>query len=135
MILMLDDDEDDRLLVKNALVELGFRGGSRFVHDGDELLSYLHQSKNDGPAHGGCPNLILMDLSLPGTDGIQILREVQSYPEFQDIPIVVYTASEDARKKEQCLANGAVRWVTKSPTIEEITENIKSVLSAYYYTK
>lgn len=133
MILMADDDPDDCLLVEKALVELKFRGESRFVHDGEEVCAHLRQSNNGGNVLR--PNLILVDLNMPKKNGIETLREIKSFPEFQDIPIVVYTASEDVRKKEQCLASGAARWVTKSPTIEEITENIRSVLSAYYYTK
>ncbi len=132
MILMADDD--DCLLVKEALVKLRFQGECRYVHDGEKLLAYLHQSSTGVPTHVLRPDLILTDLTLPRQDGIQILQEIKSYPEFQDIPIVVYTASADERKKEQCLAAGAARWITKSSTIEGIAENIRSVLSAYDHT-
>lgn len=134
MLLMADDDDDDCLLVKEALVELGFLGESWYVHDGAKLFSYLRHSSNGGAAHVLRPDLILLDLLMPRKDGIQMLQEIKSYPEFQDIPIVVYTASVDARKKEQSLAAGAARWITKASQFEETVEDIKSLLSTYDHT-
>ena len=132
---MADDDDDDCLLVKEALAELGFQGESRFVHDCEKLLAYLHQSNNAGPTQVPRPDLIFVDLAIPRNDGIQVLQEIKSYPKFQDIPIVVYTASVDARKKEQCLASGAACWITKTSKFEKTVEDIKLLLSAYDHTK
>jgi CheY-like chemotaxis protein len=135
VLLMADDDEDDCLLMKEALVKLGFQGESQFVHDGEKLLAYLHQSNNGGPPPVLRPDLILVDLVMPRMDGIEVLREIKSYPAFQDIPVVVYTGSKDESKREQCLVGGAARWITKSSTAEAIVEDIRSVLSVYNCTK
>ncbi|SPF47527.1 CheY-like receiver [Syntrophobacter sp. SbD1] len=134
MLLMADDDDDDCQFVKDALVELGFLGESWFVHDGEKLFSYLRHSNNGGPTQVLRPDLILVDLIMPRKDGIQILREIKSYPEFQDIPIVLYTSSSDARKKEQCLAAGAACWITKAFQFDAVVEDIKSLLSTYDHT-
>jgi len=134
MIFMVDDDEDDCLLVKEALAELGFLGKYQFIHDGAKLLPYLHQSNNGEPTHVLRPNVILLDSTMPKKGGIQTLREIKSHPEFQDIPVVIYTASMDERKKEQCLAAGAARWITKASQFEETVKDIKSLLSAYDHT-
>jgi CheY-like chemotaxis protein len=134
MIFMVDDDEDDCLLMKEALAELGFLGKFQSIHDGTKLLPYLHQSNTGEPTHVLRPNLILLDSTMPKQDGIQTLREIKSHPKFQDIPIAIYTSSMDEGKKEQFLAAGAVRWITKASKFEETVEDIKSLLSAYDHT-
>ncbi len=72
-ILVAEDDEDDHLLLKEAMDELRFSGNLFFVDNGDELLNYLSQASNRKAKK---PDLILLDLNMPKKDGRQALREI-----------------------------------------------------------
>src|SRR5712675_1221054 len=94
VVLMAEDDSDDRLLVKDALQECSWNADLRFVSNGEELLDYLFRrgdyEKNDAPR----PGLILLDLNMPRKDGREVLREIKANPDLSQIPVVVMTASK-----------------------------------------
>src|SRR4030095_4753903 len=77
VILMADDDADDRLLAKDAFFESQLNGDLHFVENGEELLDYLlHRGKYDGNGAAPRPRLILLDLNMPRKDGREALREI-----------------------------------------------------------
>ena len=70
VILMADDDADDRLLAKDALAECHLESDLRCVENGEELLDYLQRRGKYGqPAEAPRPGLILLDLNMPRKDG------------------------------------------------------------------
>ena len=80
-ILMADDDLDDCLLVQDAFQESRLRNDLRLVHDGEELLDYLHRrGKYSDSALAPRPGLILLDLNMPRKDGREVLGEIKSDP-------------------------------------------------------
>jgi len=94
VILMADDDADDRLLAKDALTECRLSNELHFVENGEELLDYLlrrgnYTSLGDAPR----PGLILLDLNMPKKDGREALKEIKADPELRKIPVVVLTTS------------------------------------------
>ena len=94
-ILIADDDEEDRLLAKDALEAARLLNDLRFVHDGQELLDYLYQrGKYAGGKNAPRPGLILLDLNMPKMDGREALRSIKSDPDLRKIPVVVLTTSE-----------------------------------------
>src|SRR5262249_20680704 len=95
LILMADDDPDDRMLTKDALEESRLANELRFVFDGEELMDYLCQRNNySDPASSPRPGLILLDLNMPRKDGREALREIKDNPRFRHIPVVVLTTSK-----------------------------------------
>ena len=95
MILMAEDDADDRLLVKDALAESRVLNELRFVGDGEELLQYLrHEGRYSDPASSPRPGLILLDLNMPRKDGREALQEIKADPALRRIPVVVMTTSK-----------------------------------------
>ena len=74
MILMAEDDPDDRFLMEQTMRELALCAGLRFVEDGEELILYLRRSeKYADPSFSPRPGLIFMDLNMPKKDGRQAL--------------------------------------------------------------
>ena len=93
MILLADDDADDRLLVQEALEEAGITSDLHFAEDGEELLSYL---KDNGASdkHRPRTELILLDLNMPLKDGREALRDIRADQSLRRIPVVVFTTSK-----------------------------------------
>ncbi len=130
IILMAEDDVDDRLLAKDALAESGLDGELRFVDNGEELLDYLHRrGKFEGQALP--PGLILLDLNMPVKDGREVLREIKSNPALRQIPVVVLTTSHADTDIELVYHLGANSFITK-PVRYELLVEVMRVLSLYW---
>jgi len=129
-ILMADDDEDDCLLVKEAFEECGQPGELRFVGDGIELMEYLHRlgKYRDAP----CPDLILLDLNMPGKDGRQALIEIKSDRRLRRTPIVILTTSKDEQDIFRCYDKGASSFITKPDGFGELVAAIRA-LNNYWF--
>ncbi|HEY8602076.1 MAG TPA: response regulator [Thermomicrobiales bacterium] len=94
-ILLADDDEDDRLLTREALEENRLANDLREVRDGVELLDYLYQrGAYAAPGAAPRPGLILLDLNMPKLDGREALQQIKLEPTLRTIPIVVLTTSQ-----------------------------------------
>ena len=146
VILMADDDADDRLLAKDALAECKLPGELHFVEDGEQLLDYLHrrgkyaQAPNPGPdsgrhasAHASAPRpgLILLDLNMPKKDGREALREIKSHPELRKIPVVVLTTSKADIDIAQIYDIGANSFITKPVTFDSLVK-VMRILGDYW---
>src|SRR5207237_1186226 len=95
IIVMAEDDADDRLLIKDALKECEWDADLRFVENGEELLDYLlRQGKFKQVEHSPRPGLILLDLNMPRKDGREVLREIRAHTDLRRIPVVVLTTSK-----------------------------------------
>jgi CheY-like chemotaxis protein len=95
VILLADDDEEDRMLACDALAESRLSNDICCVTDGEDLMDYLHRrNKYTPPAAAPRPGLILLDLNMPKKDGREALREIKSDPNLRQIPVVVMTTLE-----------------------------------------
>lgn len=133
LILMADDDADDRLLVQDALDECHLSGTVRFVADGEELMDYLLQRGSFAAAgHAPMPGLILLDLNMPRKDGREALAEIRRHPELRRIPVVVFTTSKADTDVRVIYDLGANSFVTK-PTAFDALVKIMESLSHYWF--
>jgi len=133
VILMADDDADDRLLAKDALAECHLAGGLRFVENGEELLDYLFQRGKYGEATSAPrPGLILLDLNMPRKDGHEALREIKADPALRRIPVVVLTTSRADTDIDHIYELGANSFITK-PVRYEALVNVMRVLGLYWF--
>lgn len=105
-ILLVEDSPGDVILVREALRGLDMCGEIHVVGDGNEALSFLN--RDEGFLDAPVPDLILLDLNLPGMDGREVLREVKAHPEWHRIPVAVLSTSEnedDIRASYELSAN------------------------------
>ena len=98
-ILLIEDEKADTRLVKEAIKELGVSAKVTVVENGYAAMDYLrHQSPYEKSTK---PDLVVLDLNLPGLRGEAILRLIRADPKMHDIPVVVLTtASADSIAKE-----------------------------------
>ncbi len=132
-ILMADDDEDDRLMAKEALQEARLANDIHFVYDGEELMDYLHhRGKYEGGINAPRPGLILLDLNMPRKDGREALKEIKADDDLKQIPIVVLTTSKADEDIYRSYNFGVNSYITKPVSFEGLVEVMKA-LSLYWF--
>ncbi len=133
VILMADDDADDRLLAKDALTECRLANDIQFVENGEDLMDYLNRrGKYGSPANVPRPGIILLDLNMPRKDGREALREIKADPELRRIPVVVLTTSNAQTDIGNIYALGANSFITKPVTFASLVEVMRA-LGKYWF--
>jgi CheY-like chemotaxis protein len=126
MILMAEDDPDDRLLTKEAMEEGRLVNELRFVEDGEELLDYLLQrGAYADPATSPRPDLIFLDLNMPRMDGREALAAIKAHPDLRRIPIVIMTTSKAEEDITRSYDLGANSFITKPVTFDRLVDLMK----------
>ncbi|MDX2003584.1 MAG: response regulator [Chitinophagales bacterium] len=131
-ILMADDDEDDKMLTKEALTENRLANDLHFVQDGEELMDYLKQQGKFSDKNAPKPDLILLDLNMPRKDGREALREIKSNPEFKRIPVVILTTSKAEEDIIKSYDLGVNSFITKPVTFNDLVR-ITKTLGDYWF--
>ena len=128
-LVLADDDEDDRLMAREALAVSRLTNPLDEVSDGIELLEYLR----------GClerkdplPGLILLDLNMPRMDGREALAEIKSNPELRRIPIVVLTTSKAEEDIFRTYDLGVNSFISKPIRFEGLVE-IMTQIGQYWF--
>ena len=117
MIFCVEDDKDIQGLVLYTLNTAGYEAEG--LTDGRELWEALEREK---------PQLIMLDIMLPGEDGISILKKLRSRPETQEIPVIIATAKGTEYDKVMGLDLGADDYLTKPYGMMEMISRVKAVL-------
>ena len=107
-VAVVEDNPDNRLLVRAILED---RYEVEEYENGPDALAGLARSR---------PDLLLLDISLPGMDGVEVLRHVRADPRLAALPVVALTAHAMAGDREKFLAAGFDEYVTKPIVDEEI---------------
>ncbi len=133
VILMAEDDSDDRLLIKDAMEECHWQGDLRFVENGEELLDYLsHRGKYGRPDSAPRPGLVLLDLNMPRKDGREALQELKADAELRRIPVVVFTTSKAGTDIGRLYELGANSFIAKPIQFDALVK-IMRVLDQYWF--
>ena len=127
-ILLADDDEDDQLLIRDALQDARLANPIRCVQDGQELLDYLRRegAYADPSADAPLPGIILLDLNMPRKDGREALAEIKSDPNLRRIPVVVLTTSEDEADVVRSYDLGVNSFITKPVTFTGLVAALRT---------
>jgi len=132
VILMAEDDPDDRLLAEEALEESRLANELHFVNDGVELLDYLMKRGEYSKGHAPRPGLILLDLNMPRLDGREALEEVKADPDLRSIPIVVLTTSKAEEDILRSYQLGVSGFITKPVSFQGLVDVMHS-LGKYWF--
>ena len=128
VILLADDDADDRMLARDALKESRLANDLRYVENGEDLMDYLHRrGAYENPETSPAPGLILLDLNMPRKDGREALKEIKADPQFRRIPIVVLTTSKAEEDIYRTYDLGANSFITKPVHFNALVEVMKEI--------
>ena len=127
-VLVAEDDEEDRMRVKEAWTETQLSDDLRFVVGGEELMEYLRGSgRFADPAVAPRPGLILLDLNMPRKDGREALLEIKSDPLLRDIPVVVLTTSAADEDIARSYYSGGSGYIPKPQTFDVLVDVVRRI--------
>lgn len=133
VILIADDDAEDRLLVREAMEESRIANRLAFVEDGEELLDYLNNRGKYADKHRyPTPGLILLDLNMPRKDGREAMKEIKADPHLRVIPIVVLTTSKAEEDILRTYDLGVNSFITKPVTFAALVD-IMQTIGKYWF--
>jgi CheY-like chemotaxis protein len=133
VILYAEDDEEDRMLMKDALEESRLTNVLHMVEDGEEMMEYLYRrGKYSELNNMPLPGLILLDLNMPRKDGREALKEIKGHPYLRRIPVVVLTTSKAEEDILRTYDLGVSGFIVKPVTFESLVDVIKT-LGKYWF--
>ena len=123
-ILVVDDNPTNLSVISQALHSVGWQ--IRIAVNGEDALSKVAQNQ---------PELILLDIQMPGIDGFEVCQRLKANPTTADIPIIFMTALADTASKVKGLALGAVDYITKPFEREEAIARVRIHLQLHHLTQ
>jgi signal transduction histidine kinase len=121
-ILVVDDNPTNLAVISQALKAAGYK--LRVASDGEEALAMVERCVTL-QSEQILPELILLDVQMPGIDGFETCRRLQANPATKGIPVIFMTALTDAESKVKGLSLGAVDYITKPFEQEEVIARVK----------
>lgn len=131
-ILLVEDSPADVRLVTEALKDFTFSVNLCVVCDGVEALAFLR--REGAYANAASPNLVLLDLNLPHTDGREVLAAIKSSQDLCQIPVIVLTSSMAERDVIESYRAGANCYVTKPLELDAFITAIRAIATFWLGT-
>ncbi|HVU22676.1 MAG TPA: response regulator [Opitutus sp.] len=129
-ILLVEDSPSDALLTREALEFSKILNSLHHVQDGMEALAFL---RRDAPyAVAPRPGLVLLDLNLPGKNGLEVLAEIKADPELRTIPVVVLTTSKGEEDIVKSYGLHANCYVVKPVDFGRFAEVVRSIQEFWF---
>jgi CheY-like chemotaxis protein len=116
-LLIVDDDRGQLQLVEAMIRELGLQHRCHYTSNGFETLDFLHRVHPFEKAPR--PQLILMDLNMPGMDGCEVLQQLKSDPALLSIPVIMFSSSQAEKDVSACYREHGNAYVRKPADFEE----------------
>lgn len=120
-IFYTDDDEDDLSIFTDAVDLLSVKIQLKTYSGGDKLLTAIN---NPPPT----PHVVFLDLNMPGKNGFDVLAELQNSEVKRNIPIIIFSTSNEPGIIEKCRLLGANLFITKPVLMKDIVKSIEHAL-------
>jgi len=128
-ILLVEDNEGDIILTTEAFNDMKLDNQISVVRDGEEALRFLKKQGNYADA--ATPQLVLMDINLPGMDGKQLLDIIKRDEQLKDIPVVMLTCSDTDADISECYDKQVNWYITKPIDYDKYTK-VMHEIEAFY---
>jgi CheY-like chemotaxis protein len=135
LVLYAEDDENDAFLMERAFEKLKIPNPLKIVTDGKQAIAYLAgQAPFTNRTENPLPSLMLMDLSMPGRHGLEVLRWIKSQPSLSRMPVVVLTSSSQESDIHCSYLFGASGFLVKPGDPDELLSIIRGI-QQYWLTE
>lgn len=118
LILMLEDDSDDRYITESAIKDLGLDVEIKFFSNSNQFLNSLSTEDK--------PSLLLIDYNSVPENGLEVLKKIKSLQPINSVPIVILSDSATEKYRNECYANGASSFIKKPQTVTSTTKKIET---------
>ena len=139
-ILLVEDNPDDRELMKLAFARSEITHNLIILSDGIEALNYLQRQASDGDlsSSGDCsmaamPAVVILDINLPTIDGIEILRRIRADSRTRILPVIIISSSNEPQDLIDSYINGCNSYVRKPIHFTQL-QNFVREISTYWLT-
>lgn len=122
-ILLVEDNPMDLDLTLRALKSQKLDNPILTARDGEEALAFIENWEKGEPR----PVVILLDLKMPKVNGLEVLKELKSHPEYKTIPVVVLTTSSESSDVQSAYQLGANSYIVKPVDFEKFLEVAKQI--------
>ncbi|OPL15338.1 MAG: hypothetical protein AVO38_10730 [delta proteobacterium ML8_D] len=127
-ILLIEDEEAHAELTKRAIRKAGNANRIDVLTNGEEAIDYIfNRGKYTNKKKYPMPGLIMLDIKLPGIDGIEVLRQIKASPVLKKIPVIMLTTSDREEDISRSYNNYANSYLTKPVGYKEFEERIMQV--------
>ena len=123
-ILLIDDDADDQFIFTDAVHEIAAGIECVTVNNGLEALNYLKTIDQK-------PSLIFLDLNMPIMNGFECLERIKNEDQFKEIPVIIFTTSNNSLDEKRTKKLGAHVFFTKTPNFKLLKEKLLNILKTH----
>jgi CheY-like chemotaxis protein len=121
-ILLADDDEDDRLLFEDALTQVSEEIALQTAEDGKRLLKLLNEENT-------LPDVIFLDLNMPGKNGFECLREIRQQDKLKYIPVIIFSTGMQQEAVDKVYQLGANYYICKPSSFPALKKILAKALA------
>lgn len=133
-LLLVEDNPDEADLTLLAIERAGVRTRVAVARDGDEALDCLLGSAGSAEPNRPLPYLVLLDLKMPRTDGLDVLRRLRAAARTRLVPVVILTSSGLSQDVTDCYLAGANSYVRKPVDFLQFTETVRQLVTYWLLT-
>jgi len=123
-ILVVEDNPNDIFLLKSAFEEAASDINVSFFEDGTGVVGHLESRQQQIPA----PELLLLDLNIPGRDGFEVLEWLRRQPGLRKMPVIIFSSSGAAADIDQAYELGANSYLVKPFDFRQLTEMVRRIV-------
>jgi two-component system, response regulator len=134
LIVIADDDADDRMLISEAFEENNIDCAVHYVEDGTELLDFLNKRGKYTSLTSQLPDLILLDINMPRKNGKQALQDIKSCERTKHIPVVMFSTSNALDEINYTYALGANSFIVKPSSYKGFLEVVGNLKNYWFET-
>lgn len=133
-IIVIEDNRHDVEMILDAFRELDIKSGYLIFRDGAEATKNFFESNGERYLEKNkLPRLILLDLKIPKINGMEVLKMLKSNERTKDIPIVIFTSSNEERDRMESYQLGANSYLVKPLNADQFADHIKQIINYWIH--
>ena len=120
-ILLVEDDDVDAMSVKRALKDLNVTNRLFHAENAESALTFLKNTENERPT------IILLDINMPGMNGLELLKILKQDPDLRHIPVIILTTSRSEMERYESFFTGAAGYMVKPVEYQQFVEVMRTI--------
>ena len=132
-ILLAEDDSTDAEFFQRALSRLDTPPDLIWCKNGKEAYDGLTRQTGDGGGGGGLPRLAIVDIKMPGMNGLELLEKIKTDDRLRSLPVIIMSSSDEPRDIARAYDTGANGYLVKPSRFQELRELVGSI--NYFWIK